>query len=295
MLSGSRRSQEAHRLAQADAEALIRTMSDSVILPSYDLGQRLTQAIGKMDLTATLQEVILVEHFRQPLPLTILDVADWAREFSEFGEPRQLPWLPPIDLKQTQFSIGYSTAQELPRLLLSSITANIQIQLQSDRFAFGWIRTSPVGERASYPGYENLMAGRSSSAQRFNAWCLKRFGVSPGCRLVELTYNNAAPIVVDGRRRRLSEIFRWVQPSRGVNSFQVAWTELMETGRTDGPRVTAIVAVGAAPPVAEALLFNFAGVAPIDIDEGDTKLRAWNALHERIHAIYDAAISREEG
>lgn len=248
-----------------------------------------------MDLTTTLQEVVLVEHFRQPLPLTILDVADWAKEFSEFGEPRQLPWLPPIDLKQPHFSIGYSTNSELPRLLLSSITANIQIQLQSDRFAFGWIRTGPVGEKASYPGYENSIAAQLPRAQRFSAWCLNRFGISPGCRLVELTYNNAAPIVVDGRRRRLSEIFRWVQPSRPVNSFQVAWTELMETGRTDGPRVSAIVAVGAAPPIAEAMLFNFAGLAPLDNDEGNTKLHAWNALHERILAMYHSAISREEG
>jgi hypothetical protein len=246
-----------------------------------------------MDHTTTLQEVILVEHFRQALPLTILDVADWAREFSEFGEPRQLPWLPPIDLTQSPFSIGFQTNQELPRLLLSSITRSTHLQLQSDRFGFGWSRASSVGDKARYPGYEDLLARRSEIADRFRAWCTKRLGVSPESRLVELTYNNATPIVVEGRRRRLSEIFRWVQPSRPVNSFQVSWLELMEKNKPDAARVAAVVAVGAAPPVSEALLFNFSGVGPIDKDEKHTKSDMWNALHRRIQDMYDAAISKE--
>ena len=121
------------------------------------------------------------------------------------------------------------------------------------------------------------------------------FGVAPKTRLVELSYNNAAPIVAeDGKRRRLAEIFKWVQPSRPVNSFQVAWMELLETGRPEA-RVNAFVTVGAAPPVMEALIFNFAGFAPIDNIEESTTYDLLDALHARILAMYDAAfVGREQ-
>jgi hypothetical protein len=242
-------------------------------------------------LTATLQEINLVEHIAPALPLTILDIADWAREFSEFGEPRQLPWLPPVQLvlQGQEFLISPS---ELPRLLLRSLSGGRTIQLQNDRFGFGWARSGQVGEPEKYPGYDQLRSEQSEHALKYRNWCKKRFGVSPKTRLVELSYNNAAPILSDnGRRRRLSEIFKWVQPSRPVNSFQVAWMELLETGRIDAPRVNAVVVIGSAPPIAEALIFNFAGFAPIDSHDEGAIYRWLDALHARILAMYDAAFA----
>jgi hypothetical protein len=246
-------------------------------------------------LTATLQEINLVEHIAPPLPLTILDVADWAKEFSEFGEPVQLPWIPPIHLalQGQEFSIS---STELPRLLLRSLAGGRSVQLQSDRFAFGWSRSSKIGDPEKYPGYEQLKAEQSLHARKYRKWYERRFGVVPKTRLVELSYNNAAPIVVEGgRRRRLAEIFKWVQLSRPVNSFQVAWMELLEKGRADAPRVNAFVSVGAAPPVTEALIFNFAGFAAIDNMEESTICHWMDALHARILAMYDAAfVGREQ-
>jgi hypothetical protein len=245
--------------------------------------------------TATLQDINLVEHVEPPLPLTILDIADWAREFSEFGEPLQLPWLPPIELalQQPGFSIAPT---HLPRLLLRSLAGGRSIQIQEDRFAFGWSRSSTIGEPEKYPGYEQLRAEQSLHMRKYRQWCVKRFGVAPKTRLVELSYNNAAPLIVaGGRRRRLGEIFKWVQPSRSVNSFQVGWMELLEKERTDAPRVNAFVAVGAAPPVMEALIFNFAGFAPIDNIEESTIYRWLDTLHTRILDMYDAAfVGREQ-
>ena len=240
-------------------------------------------------LTATLQEMVLVEHFAPALPLTIPDVADWAREFGDFGEPLQLPWLPPVQLgRPGEFSIG--TAVELPRLVLRSLAQNRSVQLQSDRFAFGWNRSLRIGDFEKYPGYEQLKREQAQYSGQYREWYQKRFGLSPQTRLVELAYNNAAPFVMDdGKRRRLSEIFKWVQPSRPVNAFQVAWTELLELGRPDAPRVNAFVSIGAAPPVPEALIFNFAGFAGIDNSEKSTIYHWLDALHARILAMFDAA------
>jgi uncharacterized protein YegL len=48
----------------------------------------------------------------------------------------------------------------------------------------------------------------------------------PGHCLVELTYSNAAPFEKNGKKRRLSEIFKFVQPgSRTLTGFKTAWTE----------------------------------------------------------------------
>jgi len=244
-----------------------------------------------MDITTTLQEVILVAHLQPALPLTVLDAADWVREFSEFGEARQLQWLPPIDLAQAApFSIAFNPAQEIPRILLRSIDGKRHVQLQSDRFAFGWTRSLPVGQTESYPGYEGLKSERLQYDLKFRAWCVKRFGISPHTRLAELTYNNAAPIVEGGQRRRIGDIFRWVQPIRTVNAFQVSWVDLLEKGRLEGSRVSGLVALGSAPPVSEALLFNFTGLFPLEKTDDAATFTAWDVLHERITAMYDTTI-----
>lgn len=291
------------RWPRAEAAAWIEAARDSATLTSWALecieGPYLSAAQGmvssKMDATSTLQEVILVEHLQPALPLTVLDAADWAREFSEFGEARQLPWLPPIDLAQP-VQIGFSvTGQEIPRLLLRSIDEKRHVQLQADRFAFGWTRAVPVGETESYPGYEDLKSEQVRYGRKFREWCTKRFGISPRTRLAELAYNNAAPIVQDGQRRRIGDIFRWVQPIRSVSAFQVSWVELLELGRIAGPRVNGLVAVGSAPPVSEALLFNFTGLSPVESDDAIATLGAWDALHERILSMYESVIVKSIG
>lgn len=221
----------------------------------------------------------------------MLDMADWANEFGEFGEPHQLPWLPPIELTQQQHpSMTFGTLLELPRLLIRPTGGGKAVQLQNDRFAFGWTRSAPIGELEAYPGYDTLKDEQIRNASKFRQWSMNRFGLSPKTRLVELLYNNGDPIVLNGIRRRLSEIFRWVQPGRPVNGFQVSWTELLELGRSDAPRVNAVVALGPALPVSEALLFNFSGFAPIENPSDSATYSCFDALHERILAMYEAAI-----
>ncbi len=247
--------------------------------------------------TSTLQEVLLVVHFPAPLQVSILDMADWANEFSEYPTAQQLPFVPRVELAGPgPMGISLSVADAgVPRLLLRSKKGERTVQLQNDRFAFGWSRTIPVGEGAEYPGYESLKVEWLAEFHKFNAWCSKRMGVVPKAKLVELGYNNASPIVVGGQRRRLSDIFQWVRPARPVNAFQVSWMELLETDRIDAARVAAVAAVGAAPPVLEALIYNFTGFAPIDNDDERTISDAFDMLHRRILEMYDSAIRGNGG
>jgi uncharacterized protein (TIGR04255 family) len=249
-----------------------------------------------MAFTSTLQELLLVEHFRTPLPLTILDIADWAREFSTYPKAQQLQWAPPIELSGPgPIGLTFNLAQqELPRLMLRSENGERTIQLQADRFGYGWSRNIPVGERAEYPGFEAIKLDFDAEIQKFFEWCGRRIGTVPRIKLVEIGYHNAAPIVVGGKRRRLSDIFRWVQPARPVNGFQVSWGEFLQKDRPDAPRVNAVVAVGSAPPVTEALIFNFTGFAPID-DVADSDVSgAFDRLHQRILDMYESAIIKDE-
>lgn len=245
-----------------------------------------------MPSTRTLQEVILVEHFASPLTMTVLDMADWANAFSQYPIAQQLSPAGPVSLlPQVQGWIQI----DLPRLLLRSNSGDWSIQLQSDRFAVGWSRTVPVGESCDYPSYDALKALWRVEASKFFGWCERRLGVRPSARLFELGYNNATPIALNGSRRRLSEIFRWVQPSRPVNAFQVSWIELMSKDRPDAARVAGFVTVGSAPPVSEALIFNFTGFGPADgSGEGDEATQVFDSLHHQVNEMYKAAIIPEQ-
>ncbi|MFZ2104043.1 MAG: TIGR04255 family protein [Roseiarcus sp.] len=250
-----------------------------------------------MAFTSTLQELLLVEHFRTPLPLSILDMADWANEFATYPKAQQLQVVPPVELSSPgPIGFTFNLAQpELPRLMLRSANGERTIQLQADRFGYGWSRKVPIGERAEYPGFEAIKLDCATEMHKFRTWCGRRIGTVPKIKLVEIGYHNAAPIVVGEKRRRLADIFRWVQPARPVNSFQVSWAELLQKDRPDAPRVNAVVAVGSAPPVAEALIFNFMGFAPIDKDDDGNISDAFDRLHQRILEMYESAIVKDGG
>jgi hypothetical protein len=245
-----------------------------------------------MAISESLQEVVLVEHYAANLPLNVLDLAAWAKEFSEFQHSSQLPWLPPVKLAPpgpVAFDLIQSTA-ELPRILLRSSDGSSYLQLQGDRFAYGWSRPGPVGVPIEYPGFDTLLGAYLEFSQRFRAWCQQRFGSKPTRRLVELSYNNAASLVSEFGDRKISDIFKWVTPSRPVNSFQVVWMELIGKSRPDGARVSAVVAVGSAPPIDRALIHNFTGYAPIDLNSDQTIEKVWQLLHTRILEMYNAVI-----
>jgi hypothetical protein len=257
-----------------------------------------------MPLTSTLQEVVLVEHFAVPLNLTILDVANWVHAFGDYPVANQLALAAPIELQapgpMPLPHLRFLEPNLLPRLLLKSASGERTVQMQADRFAIGWARTKPIGEPDNYPGYDTLRKDWVGLLARFNKWCRDRLGSAPDSRLVEVGYNNAAPLVVDGRRRRLSEIFQWVQPGRGVNAFQTAWTELLKPGEPgvapdalNSARVSAVVALGSANG-ASSLIFNFTGFGPTTGSaENAYALEMMDNLHKRILDIYSAAIISE--
>jgi uncharacterized protein (TIGR04255 family) len=248
-----------------------------------------------MPLTSTLQEMILVEHFKSPLNLTMLDMAEWAQTFAEYPSAMQWPSTPPIELSApnpVQFQIRLAQV-DLPRLVLRSPDGNRSIQFQTDRFAMGWTRSLPLGQPTDYPGYDILKKEWIGALKKFHQWCGQRLGVVPGARLVEIGYNNAALITVAGRKRRLSEIFRWVQPGRPINAFQVTWAEFLSQ-EPNPARVAAQVGLGPVLPSEDALLFNFTGFGPVDAPgESPQALGMLDSLHSRILDMYAAAIISE--
>ena len=209
-----------------------------------------------MSTTKSLQELIIAVHFEVPIPLAVVDLADWIALFSkDFPVVQQLPNLPQVSLPvpgmlpQMQFQM--LEVPPLPRMLLRSPDSRYSVQLQNDRFAFGWHRTEPVGVPAAYDGFESHKVAWNEVLDRFEHWCMSRFHQKPKYRLLELSYSNAAPLVVDGRTKRISEIFTFVQAkSRSLGAFNVSWVEGVQPlvpGEPVKGIVSIQVAVGTAP------------------------------------------------
>jgi uncharacterized protein (TIGR04255 family) len=222
-------------------------------------------------------------------------LAAWAQEFREFPDATQLPWLPAVHLLPPG-PISYNLLAGnagLPRVLLRTPDRTRTLQLQSDRFAFGWSRPNAVGENADYPGFEALKIEFREILRRFHSWSSKRLEIQPSARVIELGYNNATPMEIEGKIRKISDVFKFVAPGRPVNAFQVAWMELIDKERPDGARVSATVAIGSAPPVDRVLIHNFSGHAPVDGESVAAAEKVWQLLHDRTLEMYAAAFRTE--
>jgi uncharacterized protein (TIGR04255 family) len=182
-----------------------------------------------MPTTKSLQELIIAVHFEAPIALAVMDLADWVAHFShQYPVVQQLPALPPFNLPLAVGApqLQMLSADSLPRMLLRSTDGRYSLQLQNDRFAFGWHRTEPLGQPAEYAGFESHQQSWADVLAHFEAWTQERFRQRPRHRLVELSYNNAALLESDGKKKRLSEIFTFVQPrSRTVTAFNTSWIE----------------------------------------------------------------------
>src|SRR3954469_19992645 len=106
-----------------------------------------TAPLGIMHTTRTLQEVVFAIHFSRPADFNVVELADWYTTFREdFPHLQQLPPLDEVTLApvmRPQIYFGVMPVQ--PRLLLISQDQRETVQLQSDRFAFGWRRLDPPG------------------------------------------------------------------------------------------------------------------------------------------------------
>jgi uncharacterized protein (TIGR04255 family) len=251
-----------------------------------------------MPATKSLQEIVIAAHFQAPIQFGVMDLADWVGHFPAFPIVQQLPALTPANLPvahvpQLPFQILQVDAAALPRMLLRSSDGRFSIQLQNDRFALGWHRTEPIGDAADYPGYEKFAEKWAETLLYFESWTQKRFKQRPGHRLMELTYSNAALLERDGKPIRLSQVFKFVQPSgRPVNSFNASW---MERVYKDDPAVaspkgmvTISVALGIAPPALPVLAFTFTGLAAVA--PGEESKHILNDIHGKIREIYESSI-----
>lgn len=240
----------------------------------------------------TLQETVTAVHFQAPLPLSVMDLADWVRHFSDYPIVQQIQSLPSAGIGVAA-AFQFGPGDGLPRMLLRTADGRFSLQLQSDRFAMGWNRIEPIGAPADYPGFECMIARWDALLLRFEQWTQDRFHLKPEYRLAELVYVNAAPLERDGRALRISEIFRFVQPARPVSFFNVSWGESLdpERDRTEGRltgNVTVNVSLSQAPPVGNVLAFTFGGLA--EVAPGQESNHILNNLHAKIRQIYQSAI-----
>ncbi|MDA9499312.1 hypothetical protein [Bradyrhizobium sp. CCBAU 11357] len=246
--------------------------------------------------TTTLQEFVLAGHFRAPLPLGLMDLANWVSSFPDFPLHQELPPLPTANMPTAGApqgpAIEFGMGTMLPRMLLRSQDGRYTLQLQNDRLAFGWARIEPVGLPADYPGFERMLALWTEMRSRVEDWIEGRFRARPQYRLVEVNYLNATPLEVEGKQKRISEVFRFVQPGgRRVNGFLVQWGERVYPGPDDEPMravVTAAVALGQAPPAIRVLNFNFQGMATVA--DGEESNHIISDVHAKIREIYQSAM-----
>jgi uncharacterized protein (TIGR04255 family) len=250
----------------------------------------------------SLQELTIAFHFAAPLSLAVVDLADWVTLFQDYPVIQQLPELPRINLPvpgsplQMQFQVV--NAAGLPRMLLRTPNGRYSVQLQDDRFGFSWHRIEPIGEPAEYGGFDQHKRAWAEVLERFEHWIANRFRMRPSYRLVELNYVNAAPLKVDGKMKRLSDVFTFIHmKDRTINAFNVQWNESVETwpwspgGPVKGV-VSTHVGLGTAPPALPVLAFTFSGHAAVA--EGEKSEHILDLLHSKIREIYAAAIVQHD-
>ncbi|MCL2713306.1 MAG: hypothetical protein FWD68_01590 [Alphaproteobacteria bacterium] len=258
---------------------------------------------GTVPSTNTLQELTMAAHFRAPLPLGVIDLAAWTTAFHDYPIIQQLPSLPPANLTPTsglmpQVAVEFGMGRiSLPRMLVRSPDGRYAIQLQGDRLAFGWSRIEPVGAPASYPGFDSMMKKWTEISSRFEAWTEGRFHRHPQHGLAEVSYANAAPLDRDGKRKRISEIFKFCQSDgRALTMFNMNWVECVYPDQgTSPPKGSVVASVGLAelPPAVMVLAFNFAGIATIA--DGQPTEHIMRDIHAKIREIYQSAVIPDGG
>jgi len=256
-----------------------------------------------MPLTRSLQEVVLAVHFVEPLPFNIVDVAAWVSVFGGANPTFvQLPLAPPFQLPTPGALINPVTVQlvgetaAIPRVRLQGPDKHTVHVLQNDRVAFGWHRDVEVGVEADYPGYDGLRGRWAEEIERFVDWLQTRVALTPSPRVVELSYNNAYRLEIDGHRRKISDILRVVDPDRRpANAFNLAWSEFLDS--PEQGVVSAQAGLGHAPPGHAVLALNYLGFAPSPQpwvgSLSSAILDASDKLHDRILEIHRAAVFAE--
>jgi uncharacterized protein (TIGR04255 family) len=249
-----------------------------------------------MPTTRSLQELVIAAHFQAPLPFTVMDLASWVQHFSELPIIQQLPPLASANLPMPGTPLQFQFAVEaspMPRMLLRTADNRYSVQLQNDRFGFGWHRTEPIGDPAEYPGFEEHREHWKRVLDQFESWTESRFQQRPAHRLIELNYNNAVPLERNGQQRRLSEIFKFVQlGGRKVAGFNVSWAEsiypITDKQQPSKGVVNCFVGLGIAPPAVNVLAFTFTGMA--SVAPGVQSEHILNDIHAKIREIYESAI-----
>jgi uncharacterized protein (TIGR04255 family) len=254
---------------------------------------RVNGARQPMPTTRSLQELIIAAHFDAPLPITVMDLASWVAHFGNFPLVQQLPVLPPMNLPVPGApQIHFVAEGTLPRMFLRTTDGRHSVQLQNDRLAFGWHRTEPIGDPAEYPGFEANLADWKHALDDFEAWTQERFHQKPAHRMVEISYSNAVPIERDGGKKKLSEIFKFVQlGGRKINGFNASWAEsIYPVADMQPPKgvVGCMVGLGIAPPALPVLAFTFTGSA--SIAPGEHSEHILSDIHAKIREIYESAI-----
>lgn len=253
-----------------------------------------------MDNTRSLQEVLFAAHFEAPLPLSVLDLADWRKTFErQFPLFQQQPaWDPYVWLDFHNNAIQHPHMPQismlrslLPRVMAFSEDQRWSIHFQGDRVAISWRRTEPTGEPTPYPGFWKVAGEALAFLESFREWWQTRFDIPVNFRVCELNYFNAFPLAA-GHKTRLSDVFKFIvpQPSKMIANLNVNWT--FPSDPPDESRVHFVGGMGVMPDCPAVAVFNFAGANKTESGGTAEELKTtYEKLHDIISDAYITTIN----
>lgn len=257
-----------------------------------------------------ISELAMTVQFTKIAGATVTDAADFVERFAaDFPQIQQVHRLNPID--PNMFNVG--TAAQIavqmqmqlqggltpddvsfPRLWLISEDSRRLVQFQNDRFGFNWRRLSPDDDHP-YPGFVALRAEFAAAFDKFRVWYLERFEHPLLPTAGDLLYSNVMRLEDDnGRRRRISNVFRFYTPKKASpkTGFRVNWAEGIDVlGDPTEASLAVAAAIGALPdgkPVA-----TFQMVSRFQLGEDDDMVQALDAAHDRSLEVFTDCVNNE--
>ena len=173
-------------------------------------------------------QLVLTASFEPALDnLSIIDLADLFRQFeNEFPIFQQVNRAGPMSVNPFDAQID---AGGMPRMMFASGDMDWQVAFQNDRLSMLWVRTKPLSEAPSYPGFTAVADRFSAALDTFRAWLEDRGLTMPNPSIMEVAYVDAFPIydVDAGRQLQMSEIVKTINPTMKfpMTSLAHRWTE----------------------------------------------------------------------
>lgn len=200
------------------------------------------------------EAMITVQFGEALLQLNALHIADIYQSFSAaFPMYDQVQPAGPMPYKLTHLDGSEPLEYEqstFPRLRFQSIANGRVLMLQADRFSYGWQRNAFLDTPEEYPGFDLMLREFVANWELLQRWVAERFAIYLQPAVAEVAYiNMIRTISADGERRRLSDIYSFLNPEPvslippvPINGYSYSWNEKLIV--SDG--ILALTATGPA-------------------------------------------------